>query len=432
MRRLPLRCARSAVSFLLQLLIVMLLLSINTVLTVFVSGGEVFSIRLDGGGAVAQGMNDEGALASSAMAPRGYACTSLQGPRCVSDYEEQQLPVQARRSRYHSWIGCDSTLISFFVASVCVCLFSRAQSFLSGEPDLSQVSTAVLTEMLRQVLAHTVKAAAASPTSTAGTAGTAKGKDGAKRTHHVVGHAHLQATAKQQQQHPSSHRSSTSEGGGSGAGTGVSSSSSLSGAPKEIHIVSDDAGDARSASNTARLRALLQDTIASHAAEPGRSATMEELKARATAREEKERLKQQFYSPALDKLHEALNVLLRQDADEDLAGAKGAAEEAAAALKKAATSDDVATNDAEGGDEEDEELFEVEIGGLAHTMRASELAAFVQRANAGATSPDEELHLEFDEEDEGGYEEEEYYEEDEPLSDADFLRSRPPGRQEQP
>jgi hypothetical protein len=407
----------------------MMLLISCFLLPVFVSGGEVFSIRLDGGGAVAQGMNDEGALASSAMAPRGYACTSLQGPRCVSDYEEQHQQLYAGKAQPLQPLHRFECLDAYHFLCVFCAFVSLLQSFLSGEPDLSQVSTAVLTEMLRQVLAHTVKAAAASPSSTAGTA---KGKDGTKRTHHVVGHAHLHATTKQQQQHspPSSQRSSAAAEGG--AGTGAPSSSSLSGAPKEIHIVSDDAGDARSASNTARLRALLQDTIASHAAEVGRSATMEDLKARAAAREEKERLKQQFYSPALDKLHDALDVLLRQDTHEDLAGAKGAAEEAAAALKKAAASD-VGANGEQ--DDEDEELFEVEIGGLAHTMRASELAAFVQRANAGATSPDEELHLEFDEaeEEEGLYDDgEDYYEEDEPLSDGDFLRSKPPGQQERP
>ena len=45
--------------------------------------GEMFSIHLEGGSAVALGMNDEGAQVSSALGQR-YACNSLEGPRCVS------------------------------------------------------------------------------------------------------------------------------------------------------------------------------------------------------------------------------------------------------------------------------------------------------------------------------------------------------------
>jgi hypothetical protein len=155
----------------------------------------MFAIQLEGGSPVALGLSDEGAIVSHAIGSR-YACHSLQGPKCVRPLFRQ---FHVRRALSHT----QPCLLQPMLCMVSVC-----QSLTNGHESLSIPS--VLNEMLRQVLAQTVKARAGQPA--AGAATNAATNSAGAPTQLLTAATHVPPPPSPSPNHPP-HPPTTSEAG---------------------------------------------------------------------------------------------------------------------------------------------------------------------------------------------------------------------------
>lgn len=149
--------APSCLLLLASLLVVAPLLSRHQAVCWARGTSEPIKIRIDAGILAAVDTGDEGAAVAAEMGR--YECTSLQGPRCVRHTQDQVRGTGDGGSDVQLMLPFSVSSLPPFLSPVPLLSLSLFQSLTNGQSPPSS-SLDVSEELLRQVLAQTVKATA--------------------------------------------------------------------------------------------------------------------------------------------------------------------------------------------------------------------------------------------------------------------------------